>query len=92
MRLSDLIDPKNGPTALVKFAVVPLILVVTSQAIAVLVSQLSAIDILLALLFLTVLSPLAYFIRESRQGHSRHESGRRGAERTPLLPPNEEDQ
>src|SRR3989442_1159432 len=38
-----------------------------------------------------LLSPVAYLVRGAQQGRPR-EGARRGAERTPLLPPNEEDQ
>jgi hypothetical protein len=39
-----------------------------------------------------LLSPLAFLIREKRKGRSRRDGARRGAERTPLLPPNEVEQ
>jgi hypothetical protein len=90
MRLNDLFDLEKGPAALLKFALYPLFLIVIFQALSVLFSRLSIVDMFLALVSLLLLSPLAYFIREGR-GHGRERGGgRRGAERTPVLPTNEE--
>jgi hypothetical protein len=41
-------------------------------------------------LVVLMISPLAYFIRQKRQGLPQRSGARRGAERTPLLPQNEE--
>jgi hypothetical protein len=90
MRLNDLFDLENGPAALVKLALYPLILVVVWQALTVLLCKLSFTGILVAFAFVLLLSPLAYFTREAR-GHGRERGGgRRGGERTPVLPTNEE--
>ena|ERR1700682_3292669 len=90
VRLNDLFDLDKGPAALLKIALYPLIIVVVCQALTVLLCKLSVAGTLVALAFLLLLSPLAYFIREAR-GHGRERGGgRRGTERTPVLPTNEE--
>ena len=91
MRLNDLFDPERGPATLVKFAVYPLVLVVICQVVFALLSRLQAIDILLVFIFLILMSPLAYLIREARGNGRERGGGRRGgAERTPILPQNED--
>jgi multisubunit Na+/H+ antiporter MnhG subunit len=91
VRLNDLIDPERGPAALVKLATYPLIFLVVCSSILMLVAQLPAKAVLGALFLLLLASPVAYLIREAR-GHRAHPGGARrgGAERTPLLPPNED--
>ena len=90
MRLNDLIHPERGPESLVKLAIYPLIFLVVCSFILMLVAQLPARAVLGALFLLVLASPLAYLIREAR-GHRGQQGGARrgGAERTPLLPPNE---
>jgi len=88
--LNDLLDPERGPATLVKLALYPLIFVVACRIVIELLSRLSAIDVLLVLFFLILISPLAYLVREARGHRPQREGGRRGAERTPSLPPNEE--
>ena len=90
MRLNDLLDPERGPATLVKLALYPLIFVVACEVVIDLVSRLSAIDTFLVFLFLIMLSPLAYVAREARKHRPQRGGGRRGTERTPSLPPNEE--
>jgi len=92
MRFSDFIDPERGPAALVRLALYPLFLVAALETCRVISSQLRAIDILLLFLFFTCVSPLAYLIREARRSRSQRHVNRRGAERTPLLPPDEEEE
>jgi hypothetical protein len=91
VRLHDLIDPERGPEALVKLATYPLIFLLVCSFILMLAAQLPPGAVLGALFLLLLASPLAYLIREAR-GHRRQQGGARrgGAERTPLLPPNEE--
>jgi hypothetical protein len=90
VRLNDLFDSEKGPETLLKFALYPLVLVVIFQIVTALLSHLQAIDILLVFIFLILMSPLAYLIREAR-GHRPERGGRRGgAERTPILPQNED--
>lgn len=92
MRFSDFFDLKNGPEALVRFAIYPLIILGTASLTATILSRLSGTDFLIAVLFVVLMSPLAYQIREARQGRRQEPRTRRGAERTPLLPQNEEDE
>jgi membrane protein implicated in regulation of membrane protease activity len=91
MRFSDFIDPNRGPEALVRLALYPLIVLLVFAALSTILSQLGAGGLLLAFLGLAFVSALAYLIREARQGRTQHQGTRRGAERTPLLPHNEED-
>lgn len=91
MRFGDFLDLKRGPEALVRFAFYPLlVLVIGSLAISIL-NRLNAGELLAAVLFLMLVSPLAYLIRERQQGRRQEPRARRGAERTPL-PPQEEDE
>ena len=90
MRLSDLINSERGPAALLRLTLYPLVLLVVCQLVATILSQLRAVDLLLLFLGLVFVSPLAYLIRESRRGRPQRQASRRGAERTPLLPPNQE--
>jgi len=91
MRFSDFSDPEKGPRALIRLAVYPLVVLIAFQALAVIFSRLGALDLLLVFLCLVCASPVAYLIREARRGRPQRERSRRGAERTPLLPPNEDD-
>src|SRR6266853_1424413 len=90
VRLNDLFDLENGPAALLKLALYPLILIVICQTVTVLLCRLSIAGILGAFAFLLLVSPLAYFIRKARGHGGERGGGRRGAERTPVLPTNEE--
>ena len=92
MRLSDLLNPERGPAALLRLALYPLVLLVACHGVAALLSQLRGADLLLIFLGLALASPLAYLIREARRGRPQRQGSRRGAERTPLLPPNQEDE
>ncbi len=92
MRFDDLIDPERGPAALVKLALYPLTLLVVFSLVLTLLTQLPPLAELALFVPLLLLSPLAYLIRQRRQGRPRVQGARRGAERTPLLPANEEDQ
>ena len=92
MRLSDFLDPERGPSALLRLAFYPLVLLVVCQLVVTILSQLRAIDLLLLLLSLVLVSPVAYLVRESRRSRPQRQGSRRGAERTPLLPPNQEDE
>jgi hypothetical protein len=90
VRLNDLFDPERGPATLIRFTLYPLAFVVVCQVVIGFLCKLPAIDIFLVFIFLILLSPLAYLARKARGHHPEREGGRRGgAERTPLLPPNE---
>ena len=88
MRFNDFLNPKTGPEAIVRFALYPLFILVIGSLATALVSQLKATDLLLAMLFLMLVSPIAHVIRERRQAQRQILRTRRGAERTPLPPPN----
>ena len=90
MRFSDFTDPERGTAALLRLALYPLVLLAICQLVATILSQLRAVDLLLMFLGLAVVSPVAYLVRESRRGRPQRQASRRGAERTPLLPPNQE--
>lgn len=92
MRFSDLFNPERGPEAVVRLAFYPLAVLIAGVGVLALLDQLGLAGSLLALFSLILVSPLAYFVREARQGRPRRQVSRRGAERTPLLPPNEEDE
>ena len=92
MRFRDFFDFNKGPETIVRLALYPLFILIVGCLVIGLVSQMSNEDILLGTLFLILMSPLAYFIRESRKRRTRRRMSRRGAERTPLMPPNEERQ
>jgi hypothetical protein len=92
MRFSDFLDPKRGPEALMRLALYPLLILVTGSLVIGIAGQLGAADLLLGLLLLVLASPLAYVIREARQDRREEPRTRRGAERTPLLPQDEEEE
>lgn len=90
MRLNNLLDPERVISFLMKLAVCLIMLSIFLQFIACLLRQISAAAEFGMLCIILLLSPLAYFIRRWRQGGTRRPEGRRGAERTPMLPQNEE--
>ena len=90
MRFSDFTDPERGTAALLRLALYPLVLLVVCQLVATILSRLRAVDLLLLFLGLVLVSPVAYLVRESRRGRPQRQGSRRGTERTPLLPPNQE--
>lgn len=91
MDWSYLTNPEKGLKSLIRLTLVPLILLVLLQLIVVILTQLSALELLGLLVFFALVSPAAYLIREGRLGRS-PEAPRRGAERTPLLPLDEEEE
>lgn len=88
MDWSYLADPEKGLKSLVKLALHPLVLLVVAQLIVVILARLSALELLGVLAFFALLSPIAYAIRESQLGRPHQGHARRGAERTPVLPTN----
>lgn len=91
MRLDDLLNPKTGPEALMRLSLYPFLILVIGDLAMPIVNHLTAADFLVAVLFLMLVSPAAYAIRERRQRSLSHVRNRRGAERTPVLPQHEED-
>lgn len=90
MKFSDLLSPKTGPEAIVRLAIIPFLIVIVGYIVMGILSQMSSADILLGMLLLLFLSPLAYGLRKHRRGHRQENKPRRGAERTPSLPHDEE--
>jgi hypothetical protein len=90
MRLSDLIDPERVISFLIKVALCLVMSAFLLQLAACLLRQISPAAEFGTLCIILLLSPLAYFIRRWRQGGKGRPEGRRGAERTPVLPQNEE--
>jgi hypothetical protein len=88
--MNDLFDFERGPGTLLKFALYPLVLLVVLQAVATLLGKFSAAGLLAVLFLIAFASPIAYFVRKARGRGGERGGGRRGAERTPLLPPDEE--
>ena len=87
MNLNDL-NPEN----LVRFAVYPLVVLIVGGTCVALLRQLGTLDLLLMFLLFLLASPLAYLIRNARRGQTQHHGARRGAERTPVLPQNHEEE
>lgn len=89
MRLSDFLNPKTGPEAIVRLAICPFLIVIVGGALMGFVSQMNNTAVLLVVLLLLLLIPLAYALRKQRRGHRQERRPHRGAERTPLLPHDE---
>jgi hypothetical protein len=87
MKLSDL-----NPDNLVRFAVYPLVVLLAGGAFIELLSRLGTLGLFLVLLLFLAASPLAYLIRNARGSRAQHHGARRGAERTPVLPHNQEEE
>lgn len=84
-------DLDRAIDSLIKLAISPLILVVIFSLITSLLTQLPPGAEFGLLCMLAVMSPVAYVIREKLSGRPRRQGASRGAERTPLVPPVEED-
>ena len=78
-------------TSLIKLSICPLLILVVSSIVVTLLNELPALAQLALLFMLLLLSPIAYMIRQNRHAGSRTPTSRRGAERTPLLPGNEDE-
>ncbi len=92
MRFGDLVNPERGPRTLLKLVLFPLILLIVFQFVLCSLTRLPLEAGFVLLCIMLLLSPLAYLIRQSRQGRPRGQRPRGGAERTPLLPQDQEDQ
>jgi hypothetical protein len=88
MNFSDLTDPRKLREILFRL----FICFVALLAACCMLSQISAADVFKFCLLLILLSPVAYLIRQSRLSPRERPVSRRGAERTPSLPPNEDAQ
>jgi hypothetical protein len=89
MKFRDLLDPERALAFLMKLALCLIGLSIVLQFACCVLRQTSPASVFGMLCTFFLLSPLAYVIRRWRQGVKRRE-GRRGAERTPLLPQHEE--
>ena len=82
-------NPDKIMAYLLKLGFASLALVVTADLVSEILKRLSFTGLLLGFVGLALISPVAYLIRET--GRERPgQRPRRGAERTPLLPPREE--
>ena len=88
MNLQDLLHPERPVAFSFKLCCAIFCLLALPSFVATLLSQLSGSQLLGMMLLGLVASPIAYVIRE-RQHRRPARAARRGAERTPLPPPNE---
>jgi len=82
-------NPDRLMAYVLKLGFTALALVVINDLILELCKHLTFGGLVLGVIGLLIMSPIAYFILQSGRPSSEHRP-RRGAERTPLLPPNEE--
>jgi len=90
MRFRDLFDPERALAFLMRLAICLIFLSVALQLAVCMVRQIPQAAVFVLLCVFLVLSLLAYLIRQRRRGVPQRSGARRGAERTPLLPQNEE--
>ena len=91
MNLRDFLHPDRAVAFAFKLCCAILCLLALPCLLATLLPQLSGAQLFGAVLLGLVASPIAYVMRERRQRRPAR-AARRGAERTPLPPPNEEDE
>ena len=91
MNLRDFMDPERAVAFAFKLFCVILCLLALPSFFAALLPQLSGTQLLGLVLLCLLASPIAYLIRERRQRRPALRAARRGAERTPLPPPNEDE-
>ncbi len=91
MNLRDFFHPERAVAFAFKLFCAIVCLLALPSLLTALLSQLSGTQLFgLALLGL-VASPIAYVIRERQRRRPAHRAARRGAERTPMPPPNEDE-
>lgn len=83
-------NPEKLMAYLKKLGFAALALVVASELVKQILTRLTFAEVIAAFVGLMLMSPVAYFILESERPRSEHRP-RRGAERTPMLPPNNEE-
>ena len=91
MNVRDLLNPERAAAFAFKLFCVILCLLMLPALFTALLSHLSATQLFGLILLGLVASPIAYMIRESRHRRPAHGAARRGAERTPIPPPNEDE-
>jgi len=86
-------NPERLMAYLTKLGFAALALVIAGELIQQMLTRMTFTGVIAVFFGLLLMSPVAYFILESERPRSEHRP-RRGAERTPLLPPdnNEEEQ
>jgi len=89
MNLRNLLHPERAVALSFKLFCAIFCLLALPPFLATLLSQLSGTQLLGLMLLGLVASPIAYMIRERRHRRPARQAARRGAERTPLPPPNE---
>ena len=82
-------NPDKIMAYLQKLGFAALALVVAGELISEICKHLTFAGLMAGFISLVLMSPIAYFILQSERPRSEHRP-RRGAERTPLLPPHEE--
>jgi hypothetical protein len=90
MRFRELLDPDRVLAASMKLAICLIVVSVFLQFVICLVKHISPAAEFVMLCIFFLLSPVAYLIRRWRLGGTQRSGARRGAERTPLLPQNED--
>ena len=94
MNIRNLLQqPQNAVRSAFRLLVTVLAILIAASLLRQLVSrmELSLFDALGGLLLLFAVSAIAYVIRERRKPRRMRSRPHRGAERTPILPPGEED-
>ena len=92
MNLRDLLHPDRAVAFAFKLCCAILCLLALPSFLAALLPQLSGTQLFGLVLLGLVASPIAYVIRERQHRRPARQAARRGAERTPLPPPNEEEE
>jgi predicted lipid-binding transport protein (Tim44 family) len=91
MRFSDLTNIDRAKGVFINLIGGLFVLIAVGNLLCQVAMHLTFLGALAFLVFLMLLSPVAYLIRERRRP-SRPERSRAGAERTPLMPPPEDDE
>ena len=91
MRLSDLTDIDRAADIFIKLIGTVLAVIIAADLLRELLARMTLAGSLAVFAFFLCLSPVAYLVRERRRP-LRPERSRGGAERTPLLPPPEDEE
>ena len=91
MDLRDFLHPERAAAFAFKVFCAVLCLLALPYLLAALFPQLSGAQLCGLVLLCLLASPIAYMIRERRHRRPVHRAARRGAERTPLPAPNEDE-
>lgn len=91
MRLSDFTDLDRAAKLFKTLIIVLFLLLIIGSLMDEILARLTWLQALALLVFFLCMSPVAYFIRERRRP-PRPERVRRGTERTPILPPRDDEE